>query len=313
MNINWKLMIKKIGWLCCLAMLASCASLPHQEVTYTNEYKIEVGEGPEDFQLDSGRNRLLVACDNRRVGYGSGEIWEIDLGTQKSKKLSVVFKDNGTIFHPHGMSIVDDYLFVISHKDKKTEEFFRFKIYKDSVVQDTVFSKGIIGEGNDIIAISKDEFYYSDFQMIGGSIVHYANGEFSKFSKGYKYPNGLIILGKEMYVTTSLSNNLYRVDMETSKKTKVLKLKGGDNLLSDGKTLYTTSHPKLMKFIQHSKSKANLSPTIAYSIDLASKQMKVLMSNDGSKISAASTGFIHDKKLYLSQVFEGFIWVGEIK
>jgi DNA-binding beta-propeller fold protein YncE len=295
------------------ALLTSCAALPNQTTIFSHENKIEVGDGPEDFQIDEANNRLIVACDNRRVGYGHGEIWEIDLKTQLPRRLEVIFDQNRPVFHPHGMSIIDDYLFVISHKDKDTEEFFRFKIYNDSVVQDTIFSEGIIGHGNDILAVSKDEFYYSDFKMFGGSIVHYENGAYTKFSKGYKYPNGLIIHQNEMFVTTSLSNNLYVVDLETGKKKKLLKLKGGDNLLSDGKSLFTTSHPKMMKFIKHTKSADNFTPSIIYSINPKSPELEVLFSNEGDKISAGSTGFVYENKLYIGQVFEGFIWVGDIK
>lgn len=312
MNINWSQMTKFLLIICCFSMFG-CASLPKQTATLINEKKIEVGPGPEDFQLDETNDRLLIACDERRVSYGLGEIWEVDIATQKSSRLEVVFKDNNTIFHPHGMSIIDDYLFVISHKSKNIEEFFRFKIFKDSVVQDTIFSKGIIGVGNDILAISKDEFYYSDFKMFGGSIVHYKDEKYSKFSKGYKYPNGLIMLENKMYVTTSLSNKLYKVDMGTGKKNKVLKLKGGDNLSSDGEKLYTASHSKMLKFIKHTKSSENISPTIIYSIDPKTLNKEVLFSNDGSKISAGSTGFVYADKLYIGQVFENYIWVGDLK
>lgn len=306
-------MINRLPILLVSFIMLGCAALPKQETEFINENKITVGDGPEDFQLDEKHERLIVACDNRRVGYGIGEIWEIDIATQQSKRLEVIFKENGVVFHPHGMSIIDDYLFVISHKDKDTEEFFRFDIYKDSVVQDTVFSDGIIGRGNDIFAVAKDEFYYSDFKMFGGSIVHFKNGEYSKFSKGFKYPNGLAIHHNDMFVTTSLSNKLFRINLESRKKEKVLKLKGGDNLLSDGKTLYSASHPKMMKFIKHTKSADNLSPTVIYEINPNNLNIKTLFSNEGAKISTGSTGFVYRNKLYIGQVFEGFIWVGDLK
>lgn len=312
MNINWRQMIRWVALILCIAMIG-CASLPIQTTQYSEEVSIEVGDGPEDFQLDKENNRMLIACDNRRVGYGLGEIWEIDLESQKPTRIEVVFKENNVKFHPHGMSIVDNYLFVISHRDKNTEEFFRFKIYKDSVVEDTIFRDGIIGHANDIFAVSKDEFYYSDFKMFGGSIIHFKDGVYEKFVKGFKYPNGLYIHNNQMYVTTSMSNKLFQIDMSSHEKKAILKLKGGDNLLSDGNYLFTASHPKMMKFVKHTKSRTNTSPTVIYSIDLNTYEKKVLFSNDGEKISAGSTAFVHQGKIYIGQVFEDRIWVGTIK
>jgi len=181
------------------------------------------------------------------------------------------------------------------------------------VVQDTVFREGIIGRANDMLSVSKDEFYYSNFKMFGGSVIHFENGEYKEFVKGFKYPNGLCIYDDQMYVTTSMSNKLFKIDMTSHEKKALLKLKGGDNLLSDGRFLYTTSHPKMMKFVKHTKSRMNISPTVIYRIDLKTYEKQVLFSNDGEKISAGSTGFVYNGKLYIGQVFEDRIWIGTIK
>jgi hypothetical protein len=296
-----------------LFFFASCASLPKQDLSYNQEKKISVGEGPEDFELDSMFNRLIVSCDNRRVENCFGELWGIDLETDNAYKLDVKFTDSIADFHPHGISIKGDLLFVISHKSNDVDEVFRFKIFEDSVVQEAVFNASLIGYGNDIFAVSSSEFYYSDYKMFGGSIVHCLDGNCQKFSKHYKYPNGIFILNEQMFVTTSLSNKLFLVDLYTGKKKAIARIKGGDNLLFDGEKLYTTSHPKIFKFIKHVKSSVNPSPTVVYEIDPVSYKTKVIYSESGNTISAGSTGWVHNGKLYISQIFENFVWVGTIK
>ncbi|CAG5079978.1 hypothetical protein CRYO30217_01139 [Parvicella tangerina] len=298
-----------------LVLLVSCASLPEvvEGVEIAQYHKVNVGWGPEDFELDQSNAvdypRLLVACDERREGKMQGEIWEVDLTDFQSRKLEVVFKDS-TNFHPHGVSAYQDYLFVISHNDKQ-EEFYRFRIEGDRLYEDTVFTEGIIGHGNDIFAVGEQEFYYSDFKFFGGSVVRYFEGEWEKVIRHMKYPNGVYILGDALYVTTTLQNKVFAYDHEVETKEKIAKVKGGDNLSYDGTYLYTTSHPRFGKFIKHYKDADKISPSVVYRIGINGNE--VIYSNSGEEISAASVAWRYEDYLIIGQVFDDFLWVGKIE
>lgn len=296
-------------------MFTGCASLPDvaEGVSVSEAQKITVGWGPEDFDLDQSNSvdypRLLVACDERREATTQGEIWEVDLTDFTARKLEIIFKDS-TNFHPHGVCSYGDYYFVISHNDKK-EEFYRFRVEGDRLYEDTVFTDGIIGHGNDLFVVGEDEFYYSDFKMFGGSIVHYFEGEYQKVIKHLKYPNGVYVMGEALYFTTTLQHKVYAFDLATEEKEKIAKVKGGDNLMYDGTNLYTTSHPKTLKFIGHYKDIEKKSPSVVYEIALSGN--KVIYSNEGEQVSAASTAWRYEDYLIIGQVFDNFLWVGKIQ
>lgn len=298
-----------------LIILSGCAALPDvAEGVTINEYKkVTVGWGPEDFEVDPSNTtdypRLLIACDERREGVTQGEIWELNLETLTSRKLEIVFK-GVTNFHPHGISIYQDKLFVISHNGKK-EEFFRFKIEGDSVVEEEVYSEGLIGQGNDLYAISDMEFYYSDFRAFNGRIIYCLDGECEVVAKHLKYPNGVYVLGDAVYVTTTLQNKVFAFDQDFRNKEKIAKVPGGDNLTYDGVNLYTTSHPKFGKFIKHYKQAEKKSPSVVYEISLQGN--KVVYSNAGEQISAASVAWRYKDYLIIGQVFDNFLWVGKFE
>lgn len=316
MNINSIKMKANILGIACCVFLFSCATLPEvaDDVKITEHQKIEVGYGPEDFELDQSESvdypRLLVACDERREGETQGEIWEVDLTDFMSRKLEIIFKDSVVNFHPHGVSAYGDYFFVISHNGKK-EEFYRFRIEGDRLYEDTVFTEGIIGHGNDLSVVGENEFYYSDFKMFGGSIVHYKNGKYEKIVKHLKYPNGVYAMDATLYITTTLQNDVLAYLMTEKASERIGKIKGGDNLTYDGVNLYTTSHPKNMKFIKHYKDSTKISPSVVYEISL--KENKVIYSNAGDQISAASAAWRYEDYLIIGQVFDNFLWVGKIE
>lgn len=297
-------------------LLSSCAALPEvADGVKTSEYKkVVVGWGPEDFELDPSGvvdyPRLLVACDERREGKTQGEIWEVNLTDFSSRPLEIIFKDSTTNFHPHGVSAYQDYYFVISHNGKQ-DEFYRFKIEGDRLYEDTVFIEGIIGSGNDIFAVGENEFYYSDFKYFGGSVVRYYEGEWKKVVRHLKYPNGVYVLGDALYVTTTLQNKVFAYDHGVETKEKIAKVKGGDNLSYDGTNLYTTSHPKFGKFIQHYKHTEKKSPSVVYEIGLNGN--RVIYSNAGEEVSAASVAWRYEDYLLIGQVFDNFLWVGKIE
>lgn len=302
-----------------IIFVSSCASLPESTVNHSSYNIISSGAGPEDVLVDTTTRepRLLISCDERREEGIQGSIWQYDFHTKASKELQVLFPTTDYFFHPHGFSILSKkgktYLFVINHKFKKEEEIIRFRIYKDSLVFEKSFKDGFIGEPNDLFAVDIDEFYYSDYKPVGGSLVHVKGDEFKKVVKGLAMPNGVHVLDSMnkpvVYVSTTLSHKVFKCEEENGKwkKQKLTRVKGADNFELYNDSLLVTSHSRFGKFMKHAKHKEKLSPSIVYLMHPETGEKRVVFSDKGSKISACSTGVVYNGKLYLGQVFESFI------
>jgi len=65
--------------------------------------------------------------------------------------------------------------------------------------------------------------------------------------------------------------------------------------------------------LRHKNNPEVLSPSVIYEVDTLTGEKSVLFSDDGSLISAASTGLRYGKYLYISQVFDNFVLKVEMK
>lgn len=277
--------------------------------------KVIVGPGPEDLVLDTviGR-RLIISCDNRRNNHIQGNIWQYDFSTGKAMVL--MFKQALYFdFHPHGMHMITQdgvsYLFVINHIFSSHSEIDRFIVKKEHLVLDKRY-QGIPGQPNDIFALSKDEFYYTSSKMIGGKIYHFVNDKAAPVIKGLKMPNGIYIENDTLYFTATLGNALFKAPLKTFKKKKVCKLKGGDNIMKYSKNEFLiASHQSFSKFMKHAGNPQKPSPSMIYKVNIVTGEKKVVFSDDGNTISAASTAVSYQNKLYIGQVFEDFILTEE--
>jgi hypothetical protein len=295
----------------------SCIRIPTQTLEYTHFEKIQVAPGPEDLQLyfdaQTNRYQLFVSCDERREQKTFGSIWSIDLENNKPTQLNILFKNQQKEFHPHGMHVFENYLFVIDHANNyKTSRIIRFKINGDTLVEDTIFEKGIIGSPNDLVAINKDVFLYSNFEF-NGSVVRYENGKYIELIKRLRNPNGIDSISIDGHPFGLLSctylKKVYRFDTQTGEKKKIAKVKGGDNFTyNEGKVLLA-GHLRFYKFIGHIK-KNTPSPSVVYELDVMNRTKKAVFVDDGTKISTVSTALYFNNRIYLGQIFDDFVLVG---
>ncbi|PCH95386.1 MAG: hypothetical protein COB85_04605 [Bacteroidetes bacterium] len=251
-----------------------------------NKSQILVGGGPEDMVLDTIANkRILISCSERRDEntFDSG-IWEYDFSLGKARKLELTFKEDRR-FAPHGISLLhadgQSYLFVINHVSKKESEVIRFRITPDTLFEEVSFKNKCISHPNDLYAVGRDHFYFSNDNLFGGSLARYKEGTCTIISKGYSYANGIHVIGKVIYLSTTMGNRVYKL-VEREGKTKykkenLYKISGGDNFtITKRKTLLVTAHPKILKFIKHAKKKENKSPSMVYELDLKEGTSKVV-------------------------------------
>ncbi len=304
-----------------LLAVVSCVKLPKQTVEYSHFEKIKVAPGPEDLQLYFNKNtqqfQLFVSCDERREGVTNGSIWMIDLTTHKSKPLVIKFTNQLDEFHPHGMHLYQNYLFVIDHfNDLKDSRIFRFEIKGDTLIEDTLFEKGLIGFPNDIVAIDKNTFLYTNYDFKGG-VVRYENNSFSTLIGGLRMPNGIDSINLNGYpyglVSCTWGKKVYRFDTQTGEKKRIAKVKGGDNFTFHENKLLVTGHLRFGKFFRHVKSSDNKSPSVVYELDVLSNSKKAIYVDKGKEISAVSTALYFNNRIYLGQIFDDYVLVGFVK
>lgn len=323
--------------------ITGCKSIENSQVPSHKLKEIYVGQGPEDMVLDTAFTypRLLVSCADRRSEEHYGEICEVNLNDYAFRTLPRVGTPDGIQFNPHGIDMQwhdgKPYLYVISHekRDKKLKHdrhfLVKYLIEKDRLVyQDCYENKDTTISPNDLAVAPSGEIYFSNDASKHGSRIQpllrlkrssigYYNPSTKKWKlfdeKGMAYANGVAIKGDTLYLSTVRSNRIYQYkidddgNLDVEKRTELCKIKGMDNLMFNGDNkLITTSHPCMFKFVGHAINSHKLSPSVVYEIELQKNDTKkVLFSDDGSRISTASTALIYKNKLYVAQVFEPFI------
>lgn len=244
-------------------------------------------------------------------------------------------------WHPHGIALARiegaDYLYSVTHRGNKggrgyrSDEILRFRIGADTLYYDTVFTSPQLTAPNDIHVLSDGSFYVSNmlkksnmwqllrgvFGAKTGNIVYYHPKSGWKVAiPRQAYPNGIFVdeAGQSLYMAHGACKEFNRYTITasgqvglSSKTTPPTEIVMGDNLTQDDEGfLWTTSHPCLFKFLKHSKGKGP-SPSLVYRIHPNTLEAELVYQDNGGEISAASTALLYDGKLYLAQVFDGFV------
>lgn len=298
--------------------------------------EIYVGPGPEDLVLDTANSfpRLLVSCAERRKKKHYGEIFEVNLNEYTSRVLPRVGTPDTINFRPHGIDIQwhegKQYLYAISHeKREKTtvHVIVKYLVEKDKLVyQDAYSNPEYTISPNDLAVAPNGEIYFSNDASKHGSLMQaalkmktssigYYNPTTKKWALydkgGMSYANGVAVRGDKVYVSSVQSNRIFQYDRASdgslSNRKDLCEIPGLDNLTFNGNNLVTTSHPKTVKFVKHAKKTAKPSPSVIYQVNLDKPEPKIIYEDDGTQISAASTGLVYKGKLYIAQVFDSFV------
>lgn len=292
--------------------------------------KIEVGPGPEDMVLDTlYGTRLLISCSARRDEYRPyGEIEALDLLTMERKILVRHREPDSLIFHPHGIYLAGDILYVISHeKEPDVHPILIYRVSADSLeFMEAVFNP-LLNSPNALLTGPNGEIYVVNDSGKRGSIMEKVlklkraslvllkkspegiwESQYMAIELGY--PAGINRIGNTIYAGDAIQNQIHVFRMGEKGLTPlapIKKLKGNDNLrIHDGEIL-TCCHVKPMRFIGHAKNPDKASPVEVFLIDPKSGESESLFSSNGHQISGASTAIIHENILYISQVFEPYL------
>jgi len=311
--------------------LTSCCRLPVNTVAETQ--KITTGPGPEDMAVDStgGNLRLLVSCSERRENPPFGEIYEVNLSDNSSRILPRKNTPDDIVFHPHGIDLKTingiTRLYAISHNnEKERQSIVVYHVYADSLVFEQVIeNQAAMNTPNDLAVTEKGDIYVSNDAGKRGSVVEqllklkrsnvvFYDSElrlWKKVADRLIYANGVAVDDTCVYVATTRSNKLFSYKRQpdgnlTDRKTLV-KIKGEDNIMFNGSEMVFTSHPDVFAFLKHVKSSEKKSPSQVHGYNRKTGQYRLILADDGYRISASSTALFFNNKLYISQVFDPYI------
>ena len=294
--------------------------------------------GTEDVVLDTftGPARLIVSCAARRKSEPySSDFWAIHPETGIAERIPRSGEPEGWKPHFHGIELVKGMdgkirLYAIAHGVSETDSRNRILIYELSktaaTLIDSILNPQIVKSPNDVCALADGTIFWTNdygtglgmawrfiFRCKTSTIGKYESGEFSIVAKRLQYANGILPKENKLYVSTTRGNKLYQYEINSDKtlsdrKVLATHLKGLDNISFSGENLIVTGHPKFGKFIKNMKDAAEYSPSKVYSFSLTSGEIKTIFEDDGSRISACSVAQVWDGKLWMGQVFNGWVY-----
>lgn len=312
--------------------LTGCVRLP--QYTARECVRIYTGPGPEDFVADTSgtRKRLLVSCAQRRKNLPPyGEIWQVDLLTDKASVMPRRNEPAGIPFHPHGMDIEVSgdsvLLYCINHADELKRQLIRcFRIQGDELIflRDLEHPRVLVSP-NDVSVHNGSVFFSNDASRRNSmleAILGLKTGWVGSYipsvgwhtsDKRFAYPNGVLVMNDTLWLSTVRQNKIFSRAgvLSEGEWTQRLRLTGGDNIMRDGNSLLVAAHLRQFAFVRHMSDSTKFSPSVIYKIDTETNQKSVLFADDGSNISCASTAWRYRDYLYVSQVFNS--WILKVK
>ncbi len=317
---------------------SSCSSIP--ELSSYSSKEIKVAFGPEDMVVDSisgNADRLLISCASRRDTESSltNGIYAFHFDDESVRELIRENEPKGLKFHPHGfdLAIVDNqaYLYVINHEDNiQKQSILVYMVFAEKLVFTDIIVHDLIISPNDIFVKNDGDFYISNdagkrgniwevlLRQKKGSVVYFPVHSSPVIVDAHLgYPNGVYFKDEHLYVSTVGEKKLYRYQKEKQEfiaKTCLTEgLKGGDNINPYLEGLLIPTHPNFIAFLKHKGNADTPSPSVIYYYKFGAKEAEVFFSDDGNRISAASTALVYNNKLYISQVFNDFILVVDLE
>jgi hypothetical protein len=312
-----------------LGVLSYCPSLALHAQTMVE--RIQVAPGPEDMVLDtSGASpRLLISCSARReVHKPSGSIISLDLQSGKQLPMERLNEPEGIQFHPHGIYLDGDLLYVISHeKEPDQHPVLVYRVGGNQLHFVDLVNTGLQHSPNALVTGPQGEIYLVNdsgkrgslwekiLKLKRASVVKIEKNEEGSWegemaATGLGYPAGINRMGNQLFVGDATLHRIhpYLITEEGLVPTGEIRgLKGNDNIRIYKDQLLVPGHVKPFKFIGHARNPEKLSPVEVFLADPETGRHKILYSTEGETISGGSTAIIYGNHLYISQVFDPWI------
>lgn len=312
--------------------ISSCATLPKQY--QTKDEVIITGPGTEDLVIDtlSSKPRILVSCNERRGSVHYGEINAYYPHNGEVNILQRVEEPTGLVFNPHGIDLVQVkdtlVLLVVNHEhDLKLNSILRYAVVGDELyflnkIVDPLVSSpnAVTGLSDGTILISNDAKkagnIWEPLLMLKRAQIIWWNGtSCSVASQKYCYSNGITNRNGKVYLASTRQNKVWQFDYKDGKmlnREVIAKVPGPDNLRFDGDNILVACHLRFLDFIKHVKDSSHYSPSTVYSINLNTKEKKVVFYDNGAQLSGGATGLSYGGYLYVGGVFDAKIVKKEV-
>ena len=302
--------------------------------------KISGFEGNEDITVDRTTGIAMIAAPAFNLDK-NGSIFMLNLNEASPKPINLTPKLPFSSFHPHGISLYqfangDKRLFVVNHRN--TGHYIEiFQFTDSSLVHLESIQNPLFISPNDIVAVDERQFYltndhnepFSDWrakkdilQIPMGNVCFYDGKNAKVVADGIMYANGINKSndGKNIFVASASGQKIKVYDRnpqaETLTESDEIAINGPDNIdVDEAGNLWVGCHPKLLKFLAHSKDHSKISPSEIIKITYHGKGTAHLESvylNDGSEISASTVGVSYKDKLLIGSVFEKHILLGRV-
>jgi len=312
-------------------------SLPKPTEVHTEIIKGIVGA--EDITIDQTTGIALVSsCDRRKIlqdSVGKGGIYSVDFQASPPKVKNLTFDFNQDDFRPHGISLFIDpidsskWLFVVNHR--QSGHYIEIFQYTDSTLlhAETIKST-LIMSPNDVVGVEKRAFYFTndhkkpdkfstvkDYMLIGtGSVGYFDGKKVQLLDDGIRYANGITVSpdGKKIFVAACTDGSINIYDREPFLKISKIECNTGvDNLEWDAEgNLWVGAHPQLLKFAQHAKNSASLSPSQVLKIhvsDTSNPVVEEIYINHGTPMSGSSVAAKYKDYILVGSVFDDGVMV----
>ncbi|MEQ9466844.1 MAG: hypothetical protein RLN88_05495 [Ekhidna sp.] len=303
-----------------------------REVNNTESYEViaEIPmKGAEDFTISYEDGFMIISQDDRagrRDGNpNQGHLYYLDLdsGDFTPKKLTA---DYELPFYPHGISLLkldsSKYqILVVNHARGHTIE--KFELYRDRLVHISTFKDGSMISPNDVVALTKDSFYFTNdhgytsywgrmaesYLGLSVSNVVFYDGSYRTVAEGISYANGINISKdrKQLLVAAPRSFSLEYYSIEPDgglTYDRSLDVRTGiDNIeLDENGDLWMGAHPSLLAFTSYAGGKSPLAPSEI--IKVTGEEVESLYENDGSLVSASSVAAPYNDLLFIGTVMD---------
>ncbi len=303
-----------------------------REVNNSENYEViaEIPmKGAEDFTISYEDGFMIISQDDRagrRDGSPSqGHLYHLDLnsGNFQLKKLTANYK---LPFYPHGISLLKldsahYQILVVNHARGHTIE--KFELFGDSLAYMATFRDPIMISPNDVIALDKESFYFTNdhgytsywgrmaenYLGLGVSNVIFYNGKYRKVAGGIQYANGINISkdrnqlmiasprGFELKYYDILEDGNLEFDKDLDVGT------GIDNIeLDEHGDLWLGAHPNLLAFTSYAAGKSETAPSEV--IKISDDEVESLYENVGSFVSASSVAAPYKDLLFVGTVMD---------
>lgn len=292
--------------------------------------------GAEDIEISREAGFAIISSDDRaarRDGTAKqGALYFLDLKLENSAPISLTNSFDKPFF-PHGISMLQldstNYrIWVINHFDKK-HSIEVFDLNGTTLTHATTLMNAAILSPNDIVAIDKERFYFTNdhgntskigllaenyLGLRASNVIYFDGNDYQKVAGDIAYANGINYdFQRNLLFVASPRDFLVKVysteptgDLNFIED--IIANTGVDNIeFDESGVLWIGCHPNLLRFSAYSQGKVATSPSEIIKIEylgLGDYKVESIYIENGENMSAATVAVPYQNRIYLGNVMD---------